>query len=209
LRAKVLTLVHPSAIQRGQWGKEFFQVEFLRRAKRWAFDGEPSEPIDINQPITKANLFPTLAEIEAFLLDDRCREQGVAIDLEAAGPHPRCLGLMLVEDEEYICIHFRRQGGGVYWKYTELCRIVELLQFFMADPEVPKVFQNGQAYDVPQLEELGFMVRGYYEGGFDPLLAHRYAYGESPADLQTLGIVYGGLPAWKRLVREEDEGEGK
>lgn len=209
MRVKILTLAHPTKIQQGQWGKEMFQVEYLKRLHRWAFKDEPCEPIDITQAPEKANLFPTLDEIKVFLLDPRCQAQGVAIDLEAAGPHPRCLGLMLVDSEEYICIHFRRQGGGEYWRYTELCTIVALLQIFLADPTVPKVFQNGQAYDVPELEALGFEVRGYAEGGFDPMIAHRYAYGESPADLQTLGIVYGGLPAWKRLVREDEEGEGK
>lgn len=193
---------------KGGWGKEMFQVRYLRRLRGW-LDGKPCTPIDVTQPPPKANLFPSLPEIKAFLEDPRCQSQGVAIDLEAAGPHPRCLGLMLVDDEEYVCVHFRHQGGGAYWSYTDLCTIVTLLQIFLADPEIPKVFQNGQAYDVPELEALGFEVNGYYEGGFDPMIAHRYAYGESPADLQTLGIAYGGLPAWKRLTRQEEDGENK
>ena len=209
MRVKALTIAHPTKIMQGQWGKEMFQVLYLKRLKAWAFDGKPCNPVDITQPPEKANIFPSLAEIEAFLVDPRCQAQGVAIDLEAAGRHPRCLGLMLVDDEEYICIHFREQGGAPYWRYTDLCRVVTLLIIFLADTLIPKVFQNGQAYDVPELEELGFTVAGYYEGGFDPMIAHRYAYGESPADLQTLGIAYGGLPAWKRLVREDEEGEGK
>ena len=206
---KLLTLLHPTTIQQGQWGKEMLQVLYLKRLRAWVFDDQPCEVVDLTQPPEKANLFPTLSEITTFLSDTRCQTEGVAIDLEAAGPHPRCLGLMLCDSEEYICIHFRHQGGEPYWNYTNLCTIVALLQIFLADPLVPKVFQNGQAYDVPELEELGFQVRGYFEGGFDPMIAHRYMYGEAPADLQTLGIAYGGLPAWKRLVREDEEGEGK
>jgi hypothetical protein len=209
VQVKVLPLVHPKSIMKGGWGKEMFQVMYLKRLKQWAFDKRPCEPVDVTQPPPKANLFPTLDEIKEFLADPRCSSEGVAIDLEAAGPHPRCLGIMLVESEEYICIHFRHQGGAIYWSYTDLCTIVGLLQLFLADPTVPKVFQNGQAYDVPELEELGFEVNGYWPDGFDPMIAHRYMYGESPADLQTLGIAYGGLSAWKRLVKEDDEGEGK
>lgn len=209
MKVKLLTLLHPTTIQQGQWGKEMLQVLYLKRLRAWAFDNHPCDVVDLSQPGENANLFPTVAEIEAFLVDPRCQTEGVAIDLEAAGEHPRCLGIMLVESEEYICIHFRKQGGEPYWGYTDLCTIVSLLQIFLADSSVPKVFQNGQAYDVPELEELGFVVRGYAEVGFDPMIAHRYAFGESPADLQTLGIAYGGLPAWKRLVREDEEGEGK
>jgi len=194
---------------RGQWGKEMFQVRYLKRVREDVYGKTPWHLVDVDQPPPSANLFPQLSEVLAFLSDPRLRSEGVAIDLEAAGPHPRCLGLTLVESEDHICIHFRRQGGALYWTYTELCSIVESLQNLLRDPTVPKVFQNGQAYDVPELEALGFEVRGYEEGGFDTMIAHRYMYGEAPADLQTLGIAYGKLSAWKRLVREEDEGEGK
>jgi len=208
-QVKVVPLAHPAAIQRGGWGREAFQVLHLKRVKQWVFDGRPCKPMDMTKAPPSANLSPTLTEIQQFLEDPRCQGQGITLDIEAAGPHFRCLGLMLCDDEEYICIHFRRQGGATYWPYGELLKIVAMLQLFLADPTIPKVMHNGQAYDVLQLEELGFEVGGYFEGGFDTLLAHRYAYGEAPADLQTLGIAYGGMSAWKRLVSEDDEGEGK
>ena len=173
------------------------------------FDGEPCELVNIDTVPANANLFPTLEQVLAFLGDPRCESEGLSIDLEAAGRYPRCLGLLLCDSEDYICIHFRHQGGSSYWRYGELVQIVEKLREVLANPRVPKVFQNGQAYDDPELEALGFEINGYCEGGFDPMIAHRYAYGESPADLQTLGITYGGLVAWKRLVKESDEGEGK
>jgi len=84
---KVLPLVHPAAIIRGGWGREMYQIKYLRRLRQWAFDGRPCEVFDPTQPPENANLFPTLDEIRAFLEDPRCQEQGVAIDLEAAGPH--------------------------------------------------------------------------------------------------------------------------
>ena len=209
MQTKVLVLAHPASIMRGGWGREPFQIMYLRRLRQWALEDKPIELVDVDQPPPKANLFPTLPEVLAFLSDPRCQTEGLAIDLEAAGPYPRCLGLMLADSEDYICIHFRRQGGGICWSYTDLCTITESLTKLLEDPTIPKIFQNGQAYDVPELEALGFTVNGYAEGGFDPMSAHRYMYGECPADLQTLGIAYGGLVAWKRLVREEDEGEGK
>jgi hypothetical protein len=196
-------------IMRGQFGREPLQVRYLRKLKRWAFDGEPCELVDINTVPPNANLFPTLEQILQFLSDPRCESEGLSIDLEAAGRYARCLGLLMCESEDYICIHFRQQGGASYWRYSELVQIVEKLAEVLANPRIPKVIQNGQAYDVPELEDIGFEIGGYAEGGFDPMIAHRYMYGESPADLQTLGITYGGLVAWKRLVREADEGEGK
>ena len=209
MRVKVITVVHPKDIMRGQWGKEMFQVRYLRRVRECIYGQREWNLVDVNQAPPKANLFPTLNQILSFLADSRTKTEGVAIDLEAAGPYPRCLGLMLTESEEYICIHFRRQGGGVYWSYTELCTITEKLYYFLRDPDIPKIYQNGQQYDIPELEALGFEVNGYAEGGFDTLIGHRYMYGESPADLQTLGIAYGGLPAWKKLVKEDEEAENK
>jgi hypothetical protein len=194
---------------KGQFGKEPFQIMYLTKLRQQVFDGRPCELVDVNEVPANANLFPTLPEILDFLDNPRCKSEGLSIDLEAAGPYPRCLGLLMCESEDYICIHFRHEGAGIYWKYQELVQIVDKLGQVLTDPTVPKVFQNGQAYDVPELEEVGFEVGGYEGIGFDPMIAHRFMYGESPADLQTLGIAYGGLVAWKRLVREEDEGEGK
>ena len=60
MRAKVLAIAHPAFIMRGQWGREPFQVGYLRKLKRWVFDGEPCELVDIDTVPANANLFPTL-----------------------------------------------------------------------------------------------------------------------------------------------------
>jgi hypothetical protein len=75
----------------------------------------------------------------------------------------------------------------------------------LASPDIPKVFHNGQAYDIPLLIENGFDVGGYMG---DTLLMAHCAYPEMPKSLEYLGVLYGKVPGWKHLTRDY-EGEGK
>jgi hypothetical protein len=70
----------------------------------------------------------------------------------------------------------------------------------LASP-TPKVFHNGQAFDIPYLEDLGFEVNGY---AGDTLLMAHLALPELPKGLQFLATLYCRLPMWKRLVEEEE-----
>jgi hypothetical protein len=71
----------------------------------------------------------------------------------------------------------------------------------LADPNVPLVFHNGQAFDIPFLEAMGFAVRGYE---WDTLLAWGYAWPEMPKRLEWLAGYLCGIPRWKGMIKEEE-----
>ena len=137
----------------------------------------------------------------------RARGHHVAVDVECAGPYLRCVGFWDRERGAGLVAHFRAPGGRPALRGQELRQLVEAVGELLADPEVLKVFQNGQAFDVPYLTELGFEVQGY---DFDTLLAQHLVWPELPKGLEFLGKVYAGLPGWKHLLGSPDEeGEGK
>lgn len=130
-----------------------------------------------------------------------------AWDIECAGQHLVCVGIMHVESGEYVCPRFREQHGALTLSPEEMYDVVEQLDSALCDPSLPKVFHNGQAFDIPYLEQLGF---GPVEGfAFDTLLAQRYLYPEMPADLQFVAGFYARVPAWKWMAKLEGEEEDK
>jgi hypothetical protein len=137
--------------------------------------------------------------------------QGFSCDIEAAGPHITIVGMCRLRDLVPIVVRFRKKGGDPYHEtYHDLEETVRLLYDLLADPRLPKVFHNGQAYDVPVLEGYGFTVRGYYDGGgFDTMLGMRICYPEMPKDLEYVAKVFAGLPPWKYLSGLDPEGEDK
>ncbi len=214
---KVLSLVHPAAIIRGNFGLEAAQILYLKRL-RAILEGRASfESVDVEKPPPGALCFPTVEEVQLYFsvhaahgLDTLIGSfpRGLyACDIEAAGPHIRCIGFCCWHCEKYLQVPFRRQGGRPYWAtYTELCRVAEILQILCGDPGFGLIFQNGLSYDIPELEAVFIHVANY---AADTLHMQRHAFTEAPANLQYLGITYGRLPAWKRLVKSAEEGEGK
>jgi hypothetical protein len=72
----------------------------------------------------------------------------------------------------------------------------------LSSSDIEKIFHNGQAFDIPYLEEQGFVVNGFEE---DTMLQAHLTYAELPKKLVFLALVYAGIPYWKYLVSEEDE----
>jgi ribonuclease D len=70
----------------------------------------------------------------------------------------------------------------------------------------PKVFQNGQAFDVPILEANGFTVTNYI---WDTLLMQHIAYAEMQAGLEHMARLYCGVNGWKHTIKGEQAGEWK
>jgi hypothetical protein len=114
---------------------------------------------------------------------------------------------MHVATEEYVNVHFRRQGGELAWSLRDLAKVADLLDTVLCDPKIGKVFHNGQAFDIPYLEAIGFgPVQGFVA---DTLLMQRYLYPDMPANLQFVAGLYARIPAWKWMAKLDGEEEDK
>lgn len=197
-------VAHPAWILRGQWVQEPLQKEWLRRARELAEGSlEPPEfPVLVEGGVP----WPSLAQLERWV-DDTVRLGGaVAVDIECAGSVLRCVGMARLSDQPAPTIfHFRKQGGQPAWSEQDTAKVVALLDEVLAGP-TPLWFHNGQAFDVPYLERLGFVVANY---AGDTMLLQRYLYPEAPADLQSVANFYCGIPSWKWMAKNEDDGDGK
>jgi len=199
----VLPLLHPAYLLRGMWGEEPAQIEHLRRAKLIADTGEFDIP-NMDEPLGPLN-----PDADGIDLTDWCLDlgpEGCSVDIEAAGPHLVMVGLINNDTEKMVQLRFRRKGGAVWdTSHHRLRYKVEVLDIILSSRAIPKVFQNGQAYDVPYLEELGFVVNNYAD---DTLLMAHICYPEMPKRLEYLGVVYAGMNPWK-FMSSESEGDAK
>ncbi len=200
----VITIVHPAAILRGNWAADPFQPIYLKRAKEIA-DGHTPTILDPTQPPPHALLDPDPMEIRDWY---RAIQPGdsVAVDIEAAGHHITCIGMCRLHDLVAIVFRFRNRGGS-----PELAGIEERIRIcdlVLSRPDIKLIFQNGQAYDIPQLEASGFVVEGYFDGGFDSMLAAFCCYPDAPKTLEFLANIYAGISNWKYMVKA-DQGENK
>jgi hypothetical protein len=194
------------------WGYEPAQKLILRRLVQDMREPGLEPPLASRlEPPLGSLLFPTIPEIESYLTDPRMRN-GVAVDLETAGPVLRVVGFCRLADPAPIVVWFHYQTGVPAWpEHRELVLVRSMVARCLADPGIPKWFHNGQAFDVPQLEGFGFEVNGYDLGG-DTMVYQRHSMPEQPANLQWEAIHYlPRFPAWKHVMagNEELEEAGK
>jgi len=194
----VVPILHPAYILRGMWALDPVQPEYLALALALA-RGELTPPLVERAP-PHAIIEPTLEDLAQW----KAGPAGVAVDIETAGPHLVCIGFARADDEAYICIRFRKQGAKK--AYEDLMPYIEFAYDLLADPNVPKIFHNGQEFDVPQLVDAGFVVNNF---NFDTLIAHHILWAEMPKRLEFLASAYCGVPGWKYLVNEDEQGEDK
>lgn len=209
MKLPVLQLAHPAFILRGQFGRRQSQLHALRRLRRWLDTGQDGpEPAEAPETYD-GDPWPTADAICRWLYAlEKTSPEGVAVDIEAAGPHIRLIGFARW-DEAYLPVSIRDVGGAIHYSRADLERIVRAVYWSLANPRIPKFFHNGFSYDIPQqLEAVGFHVENYAD---DTLLQQRYAYPEAPAELLYCGIHYGKLGAWKHWVkaRPDEENENK
>ena len=202
----VVAVEHPGSIVRGAWAREPWQYEFLRRARGLAAGTwEPKEHDDL---LTQATENPTLQGLREWREALHRGDPTITVDVECAGPHLVCVGFCRVRDLSAVCVRLRGEAGVTLWG-AELPAVVEWVYEMLSDPEIPKWFHNGQAFDIPYLEYQGFEVAGYVG---DTLLLQRYMFPEMPADLQSCAIFYCGVPAWKQLasdINTDEKGDDK
>ena len=199
----IIPVLHPAGIMRGNWASEPFQILCLKRARTIAERGSwPTD--DPRSPPPGALLQPTLKEVEDWIAG--VGPQGVSVDIETAGRHIVMVGMCRVADLVPICIHFLTQGGQPYWAPQPWALVEHALASILADPNVPKVFHNGQSFDVPILEANGFKVEGYL---WDTLLMQHIAYAEMEKGLEHCARLYCGINPWKWTLDSDAGGEWK
>ena len=206
-------ILHPSGIIRGRWALEDCQVRYLQRINQCIRGEREPNLTDINLPPPDTTLFPTPAQVENFTESTRVGPWDfVGVDIENAGRHIICIGFTQLSLDSNtlgrtICVRFRSRGGSCYWSNErDLRLVVESIDDLLGDPDIGLVFHNGTTHDVPILEDVGFRVRGRL---IDTMLLAHTANSEIPKSLQFTSTLKLWSPAWKILVEESDEDEGK
>jgi hypothetical protein len=206
-----MPILHPRQLMMGMEVEEHAQVVYLKRALAISRSREEVH-LKTDKPPWHAVVTPNLAEVKTFdaAVTGLAKRESMALvyDIESAGDYITLIGLSLVDMASEMChglisLPFRTQGGNNYWsEWENHCEVVRMLYTWLADRRVANVFHNGVGYDVPQLEDTGFVVRGLC---FDTLIMQHYAYPEMRKGLQYCATLYCGAPVWKDLGEDEDD----
>ena len=206
-------LLHPAHITRGRWNAEEAQQNALARLVEVVKAGGEPPQWDTSQPPEGAWIYPSLSQLTDWRGEfTTAGHDAVVYDLETAGDHIICVGMMGLTLEtgargRGLCLRFRLREGRRYWPNPrEHCLAVEFLSRFLDDPTVATVVHNGVSFDIPLLMEHGFRVRGPI---VDTMVLSSRAYAEMPKGLQFLATRYLWAPCWKTMTDETDEPEGK
>ena len=204
-RHYITPIMHPKDIVRGQWSLELGQERTLQRIRK---NPEP-EVQDVNQPPKGSIPFPTLGEISRFGREVvGLREPAVSLDLETVGDDwIICAGLTAVDLVDCslgssVCIHFRVQGGGLYYdRRDDFVRVVGYLSNLLVDSNIAIITHNGALFDIPILERLGFQVNGRL---IDTLGIMHCCFSEMPKTLQFTCTFWNGTGVWKTMLKDDD-----
>lgn len=197
----VVALLHPAATLRGRWSSEPDQVQFLKWARDLAAGAPWDGALNVDEPPPGTLMDPTPADLRAYLEDPLCRE-GIACDIEAVGDFMIAIGFCRIADEKCAITLLRRAGGEPAHPIVVLGLLMSAVYDAFADPRIPWVFHNGLCFDVPYLNRFGFEIANFYD---DTILMVHAVQPELGKRLGRLGVVHGRLPAWKHLVREDEE----
>jgi len=135
-----------------------------------------------------------------------------SFDVEACGPWPICCGVVAFsldtgEIGPGVCARFRVRGGGRYWEdWGQHVRATRWLYEFLSDTSFTKVGHNTTGFDIPELEALGFKVKGIT---LDTMVMAHAAYSELPKSLAFQANLFAGAMYWKHLTDGDAEEEGK
>jgi uracil-DNA glycosylase family 4 len=203
---RVVHIIHPDTIIRGSWAHDLAQPLFLRRAWEIACAEHPPPMTDVSVPPPGGQIAKTIHDVARFLGQVLLDEAAVACDIEGVGGILIGIGFARLDTLEAMYVPFRNKADP-FWSSKEDTRCVaEWVDRVLASEKVAKVFHNGSSFDLPFLEEIGFVVNNYAD---DTMVRAWATYHESVKDLQSLGILYAGLPAWKHLSHVGDLGESK
>lgn len=201
---RVTPLVHPASILRGRPQLAPVQVAHLRRLV------QGGDHFDITQPPPCYNAEPTLEELRIFTALVCADEERVVLDVENAGPHLVCCGVLRLQPDTLapdrgVCWRFRRQGGAPWWDaWEDHLQAVTLLDRILGDRRVMKVGHFVIQHDFPLLLELGFALDGPL---LDTSALCHAVHSELPKGLQFLATAFCGAPRWKDIPDEKDAEE--
>ena len=201
----ILPTYHPSFILRGMKDEEGTWIGDFKKASSILKNGWKPPEEDFN-------MFPSIADVEAFACAARESTRPVAVDLETTGFRPYdgsviVIGLAL-DGVTAMSVPFLRQFGAPYWKNSEKQHVLSLLQSIAEEKEL--LFQNGLGVDLPFLVAQGLEIR---QVPHDVLLMHHVIHPELLHNLGYIVSVYGDTPYWKgevlgregRLLEMDDE----
>ena len=198
-------ILHPAAVLRGRWSSEPDQVQFLKWVRDLAEGAEWDGNLNIDEPPPGTLMDPSPSELAEYLSDPLCHE-GLTCDIENAGPYLIAIGFCRLADEKCAVVLLRRGPEHAHPIYT-LANLISLIYDAFADPRIPLVFHNGLCHDVPILNAMGFEFANLHD---DTITMVHAVQPELSKKLGRLGVIHGHLPAWKHLVKEdEEEGEDK
>lgn len=197
-------LVHPASVLRGRPILGPVQVAYLRRLV--SHGGSWEAPQDVAVPPPHCFPTPTLSRLRAFTQLVRLVHRTVVLDIENAGPHLICCGVLCLDEKqkpiEGACFRFRKQGGEPWWStWEEHLEVVTLLDCILSDVTVTKVGHFIVQHDLPFLLDQGFEVNGPI---LDTSVLCHAVHSELPKGLQFLATLFVGAPRWKDIPDEKE-----
>ncbi len=164
-----------------------------------------SETSIVSYPKREIWLEPTHADLEKFReLYIRPDTGPLSVDIETGGGHISCLSFSPSAWRSIIIpfVDYRRPDRR-YWPDTRSeVRAWEFVRAVLADESIPKLFQNGGAFDIFMfLDQQGISVINYSE---DLRLVHKTLWPELKASLGFIGASWGSAHSWKAGVSHWD-----
>jgi DNA polymerase-1 len=204
---KIIPTYHPAYLMR-QWHEYITSVYDWKKIKRYS-DG--CEPPVIEE---RFNLYPTITQIEMFVLQILQRAQSthvtIGLDIETFEEHPMLSPIKIVgiaiDSETAITVPFITQSGNLAWSTKdEQLRAIMALGSLLEHPNITKMIQNS-LFDLLVLASLGFEISGPV---YDTMLAHMLIYYPAQHSLAYLLSIYADYPAWKTINDNSDAGYRK
>lgn len=196
---KGLTLIptfHPSYLMRGNAHQAVTYVNDIRKAFEIAANGHKKLKESFN-------LFPTLADIRAFVKSTVAGGKPIGVDIEATSLNKERAEIIMIgvasSTKNVLVLPLLKQGGVRYWKNLG-DEEAALSEFRKLLAKAPCVFQNAM-YDMRVLRRKGFKEINFVD---DVLGIHHSINAELPHNLGYIVSQYGDTPYWKDLIFSGD-----
>ena len=206
-------LIHPVTIRSGNYHKEPAQQTYLCRVVENEKKSQDPKDWNTHEPPVGSYLYPSLTQLDEWW--DEFLAGGydaISHDLESAGQFIICDGLTPLNSKtgeigRSLCLRFRGVGGCRWWpSWKDHHAAVQWLGKVLSHPGIAFVGHNVVGYDIPILREHGFTLGGPV---IDTMVLMSRAYPEFPKGLQFCATLFLEAPAWKRMVKDTDDGAEK
>lgn len=188
---KILPTFHPAFVIK-TWKMYSVVVADFMKAARAAEEGP-----GLTYPNKTVILAPTLAEIEAYMVDELQYSELICPDIETGWGQMTCIGFA-ANPYSSICIPFvdLSQPNKSYWKTAEEELVALMMVKDIMEWPIPKLGQNFAAYDAFWLlDRYGIKTMNLLH---DTRLLHHALYPELPKSLSFMSGSYTMQGAWKK-----------